>query len=253
VSVLYPFAAKPSYRLLQLTDCHLLADPEADYQQIKPYPRLAALVAALKNQTFDALLLTGDLTQDHSLASYQLLADLLKDWPSPVFYLPGNHDDPELMTQAFAKPPFVAATVLQGSGWKWFLLNTKGPTPAGEFDQPRLLELATLLQNDPTPVWLFCHHHPLPIGAAIDRHGLQRPDALLNLLRSQPQVKGLAHGHCHYAYQTQDPTGLRIVGCPATSVQFTLSAEWQTEDLGPQGCVWMFTANGEVTWEFIRL
>ncbi|RVU33157.1 3',5'-cyclic-nucleotide phosphodiesterase [Rheinheimera riviphila] len=261
MSAPYLFATKAHYRLLQLTDCHLLADPQADYQQIKPYQHLAALLGALKTQAFDALLLTGDLTQDHSLASYQLLADLLKDWPSPVFYLPGNHDEPDLMAQAFAKPPFVAATEVTANGWTWLLLNTKGATPAGEFDQPRLLELATTLQNTRTPVWLFCHHHPLPIGAAIDRHGLQHPEALLSLLTEHPQVKGLAHGHCHSAYQATHqigyqaghPAGLTIVGCPATSVQFTLSADWQTEDQGPQGCVWNFAADGSVHWEFIRL
>jgi len=257
VSACYPFAGKSSYRLLQLTDCHLLAEPLGDYQQIKPFQHLAKLVGTLKNQTFDALLLTGDLTQDHSLVSYQLLADVLQDWPSPVFYVPGNHDEPDLMAQAFAKPPFVAATELRGSGWTWLLLNTKGPTPAGEFDQPRLLELESLLKQDPTPVWLFCHHHPVAIGAAIDRHALEQPEALLRLLKDHPQVKGLAHGHCHYAYQTTYPTGhstaLTIVGCPATSVQFTLSAEWQTADQGPQGCIWNFAADGRVDWEFIRL
>lgn len=258
MSVSYQFAAKSSYRLLQLTDCHLLADPQGDYQQIKPYQHLSRLLERLKTQSFDALLLTGDLTQDHSLMSYQLLADLLQDWPSPVFYLPGNHDEPELLAQAFAKAPFIAATELRAKGWSWLLLNTKGPTPAGEFDQSRLLELATTLHNIRTPVWLFCHHHPLPIGAAIDRHGLQQPHMLLGLFAEHPQVKGLAHGHCHYAYQATYPRALQtpalqIVGCPATSVQFTLSTEWQTEDQGPQGCVWTFAADGSVDWEFIRL
>lgn len=253
MSARYQFAEKPFYRLLQLTDCHLLADPQGDYQQIKPYQHLASLLSALKNQPFDALILTGDLTQDHSLASYLLLAELLKDWSSPVFYLPGNHDEPALMAEAFAKPPFFAATELTASGWKWLLLNSKGPTPAGEFDPPRLVELEAALKKDPTPVWIYCHHHPIPIGAAIDRHSLQQPEALLTLLAAHPLVKGLAHGHCHHAYQTTHAAGLTIVGCPATSVQFTLSADWQTEDQGPQGCVWNFAADGSVYWEFIRL
>ncbi|MFN6970380.1 MAG: metallophosphoesterase [Rheinheimera sp.] len=252
MSDVYQFTAKPDYRLLQLTDCHLLADPDGEYQQIKPYQQLATLVRALNPQHFDALLLTGDLTQDHSLASYQLLADLFKTWPTPVFYVPGNHDEPSFMAKAFAEPPFVAATELQASGWTWLLLNTKGPTPAGEFGLAKQRQLAAALQNSGSSVWLFCHHHPLPIGAAIDRHALQHPDSLLAILTAQPQVKGLAHGHCHYAYQTQHTSGLRIVGCPATSVQFTLSPEWITEDLGPQGCIWNFAADGRVTWEFIR-
>lgn len=253
MSDVYQFAAKPQYRLLQLTDCHLLADPNGDYQQIRPYQHLAAMLSAMQNQRFDALVLTGDLTQDHSLASYQLLADLCQEWPSPVFYLPGNHDEPELMRQAFAKAPFVAATELRASGWTWLLLNSKGSTPAGEFTAARLLQLEQQLNTSQTPVWLFCHHHPLPIGAAIDRHGLLQPEALLALLAHQPHVKGLAHGHCHYAYHRQLTSGLQIVGCPATSVQFTLASEWLTENQGPQACIWNFAADGSVEWEFIRL
>ena len=253
MSEVYQFTAKPNYRLLQLTDCHLLATPDGDYQQIKPYQHLARLIDSLQGQHFDALLLTGDLTQDHSLNSYQLLADLLAGWPSPVFCLPGNHDDPALMAQAFAQPPFVAATELRASGWSWLLLNTKGPTPAGMFDAARLRQLQASLQHCAGAVWLFCHHHPSPIGAAIDRHGLEAAAPLFDLLATQPQVKGLAHGHCHYAYQRQHRPGFTIVGCPATSVQFTLTEDWRTEDQGPQGCIWNFAADGSVQWEFIRL
>lgn len=253
VTACYQFAEKSFYRLLQLSDCHLLAMPDGEYQQIRPYQQLAFLLDKLKKQQFDALILTGDLTQDHSLASYQRLADLLTDWPTPVFYLPGNHDEPDLMAQAFARPPFLAATQLRANGWQWLLLNTKGTTPAGEFSTARLGALASILDQAATPVWLFCHHHPIAIGAAIDRHGLLNPEPLLALLAARPLVKGLAHGHCHYAYQTEHPAGFAVVGCPATSVQFTLSAEWQTEDQGPQGCIWNFAADGEVTWEFIRL
>jgi Icc protein len=231
----------------------LLAEPDGDYQGIKPYRQVQALLTSLKSQPLDALILTGDLTQDHSLASYQLLAELLDDWPTPVFYLPGNHDEPTLMAQAFAKPPFVAATQLQANGWCWLLLNSKGATPAGEFSAEQLASLASALHQASTPVWLFCHHHPLPIGASIDRHALRQPEALLALMTSHAQVKGLAHGHCHYAYQRQHPAGFTIVGCPATSVQFTLTETWQTEDQGPQGCLWTFAAAGTVQWEFIRL
>ena len=165
----------------------------------------------------------------------------------------GSPLEAALMAQAFAEAPFVAATEICSEHWRWLLLNTKGETPAGYFPTERCDALVQQLDRDTRPVWLFCHHQPLPIGASIDQHGLQQPELLLSTLARFPQVKGLAHGHCHYAYQTQHPAGFWIVGCPATSVQFTLSDEWQTEDLGPQGCVWTFAADGEATWEFIRL
>ena len=97
----YVFALQDSYRVIQISDCHLLAEPDCWFYGVQPYRQLEALVSQLHQNQPDALILTGDLTQDHSLASYQLLAQLLSGWSCPVFYLPGNHDDMELMQQAF--------------------------------------------------------------------------------------------------------------------------------------------------------
>ncbi|MCT6698876.1 metallophosphoesterase [Rheinheimera sp. 4Y26] len=261
----YTFAPQATYRLLQLSDCHLLADKQGEYQHIQPYQHLKQLLLRYPATNFDAVILTGDLTQDHSLASYQHLAELLHNWQqnkaTPVFYLPGNHDDPALMTQAFSKAPFYHHSWLNLQGWTLGLLNTKGPTPAGEFDATRRSALALQLNQLSTPVWLFCHHQAAPVGSFIDTLGLQQPELFWQLLAQYPQVKGLAHGHCHYAYQRlfhlpqAGDRQLQIVGCPATSVQFKQTADWQTEDLGPQACVWTFSA-GEipaVSWEFIGL
>lgn len=265
MSLLYQFPPQAAYRLLQLSDCHLLAASEAEYQQIQPYQHLKNLLQAHPATAFDAVILTGDLTQDHSLASYQLLAELLRNWqqhkPTPVFYLPGNHDCPAMMIEAFAKTPFYAAEWLSLSGWLLGLLNTKGATPAGEFDEARRSTLVSQLKDANTPVWLFCHHQPAPIGSFIDTLGLQQPELFWQLLAQYPQVQGLAHGHCHFAYQRLWPLPytagrqLQIVGCPATSVQFKQTADWQTEDLGPQACVWTFNVGDTptVSWEFIGL
>ncbi len=254
----YQLPAKTGYRLLQLSDCHLLASRDGVYQQIQPWWHLKQLLQQLQSEPFDAVILTGDLTQDHSLASYQRLAELFADWPGPVLYLPGNHDDPALMAQAFAAAPFVAATEITAANWRFILLNTKGETPAGYFPIERCHALAHQLDGDTRLVWLFCHHQPLPIGASIDQHGLQQPELLLSTLARFPQVKGLAHGHCHYHYQRRyaDPQqqgSLQLVGCPATSVQFCLTPDWQTEDQGPQGLIWQFSANAEVSWQQVSL
>ncbi len=254
----YQLPAKTGYRLLQLSDCHLLASRDGVYQQIQPWWHLQRLLQQLQSEPFDAVILTGDLTQDHSLASYQRLAELFADWPGPVLYLPGNHDDPALMAQAFAAAPFVAATEITAANWRFILLNTKGETPAGYFPTERCHALAHQLDGDTRPVWLFSHHQPLPIGASIDQHGLQQPELLLSTLARFPQVKGLAHGHCHYHYQRRyaDPQqqgSLQLVGCPATSVQFSLTPDWQTEDQGPQGLIWQFSANAEVSWQQVSL
>jgi Icc protein len=245
---IYLSDATAQWRCYQISDCHFLADPEGYYQGIQPFRHLERLLATLEPYP---LILTGDLTQDHSEASYQLLADLLKNWPSPVFYLPGNHDDPALMAKVFAAAPFHSAKEIWCAGWQLLLLSTKGETPAGSFDNQRRQALTARLQDQPhRAAWLFCHHHPKPIGSSIDEHGLVESAEFCQLLDNTSKVKGLAHGHCHYAYHQPSETW-QIVGCPASSVQFKLAPEWLTEDQGPQACLWQFAVNQQVQWEFV--
>ena len=69
----------PVSSLVQITDCHLLATPDALYQGIKPYHHLRLVLDELRAEA-PLLILTGDLTEDHSADSYTLLQQLLADW-----------------------------------------------------------------------------------------------------------------------------------------------------------------------------
>lgn len=249
----YKLSPKSSYRVVQITDCHLLAEPEASYQGCQPAAHLAAIVKQLCLQVPDAVIFTGDLTQDHTAASYQLLHQLCLPLSCPVFLVPGNHDDVHELAQLSKQRPFQPAdTVLLGA-WQFFLLNTKSKTPAGEFPPERSSALSRALQRSTADFhWLFCHHHPLPLQCFIDKHGLAESQCFWQLLQQDSRIKGLAHGHAHLAYQ-RDEHGIHIVGCPASSVQFKVTPDWQTYNDGPQWCEWLFATNGQVSWQFKRL
>lgn len=101
---------------------------------------------------------------------------------------------------------------------------------------------------------------------ALDSIRQHLPDALLltgdvsqdhstesyQLLETEPRVRGLAPGHCHYAYAAVYQQ-IQLVGCPASSVQFLAANDWQTEDQGPQWCQWQFAAGGKVSWQFCKV
>ena len=249
----YQFALKPQYYLAQLSDCHLLGSAEGRYKGIRPAQHLAAIVQQLLHQQPDAVLLTGDVTQDHSDQSYQLLARLMAPLRCPVFCLPGNHDDISQLAALCQQAPFRPERSLALAGWQLLLLNSKGDTPAGVFPQAEQQWLAQQCrQNVSGAVWLFCHHHPLPLNCFIDKHGQQHQTQLWQAIAAQPRIQGIAHGHAHYAYQQQHRQ-VNIVGCPATSVQFLPTPDWQTQDGGPQWCDWYFSASGDVSWQFRRL
>lgn len=253
----YVFALQDSYRVIQISDCHLLAEPDCWFYGVQPYRQLEALVSQLHQNQPDALILTGDLTQDHSLASYQLLAQLLSGWSCPVFYLPGNHDDMELMQQAFVSSPFSPDTELSLGDWRLCLLNSKGPTPAGYFDTTRQQQLQQQLLSYPAEaaVWLFCHHHISPMGSFIDQHIQLDARELWQIIGSDRRIKGVAHGHCHYAY-AKIQQGIQLVGCPASSVQFLLTPDYQPVAARPGYIEWIFNANAKaasaVDWQFLE-
>lgn len=249
----YQFPVKSRYRLVQITDCHLLATADGWYKQVQPAVHLHAIVRYLQQEQPDAVVLTGDLTQDHSAASYQLLANLLAPLTCPIFCLPGNHDDLSELAQLTGQKPFQPERNLQLSDWQVLLLNTKGESPAGVFpasEQRWFAQQCQLTQaND---IWLFCHHHPAPLGCFIDKHGQQQQTELWQAIAAEPRIRGVGHGHAHYAYQ-RIQQAVSVVGCPASSVQFLPTPDWQTVNYGPQWCDWEFAGNGHVSWQFRRL
>ncbi|HEX5792139.1 MAG TPA: metallophosphoesterase [Rheinheimera sp.] len=249
----YVFSEKKQYRLAQITDCHLLQSADEYYHQVLPAQHLAAIVSQLLTEQPDAVILTGDLTQDHTGASYRLLAELMQPLQCPVFMTPGNHDDIAMLSRLSASPPFRSEQSLQLNGWQLLLLNTKGVTPAGVFSAAQQQWLVQQCNNSVQGnLWLFCHHHPLPLNCFIDKHGQQDQAALWQSITAQPRIRGIAHGHAHYAYQ-RVAHGVNVVGCPASSVQFLATPDWQTVDNGPQWCDWFFSADGDVSWQFRRL
>ncbi len=249
----YLFPAKTQYHLAQITDCHLLADKHGFYQQVQPARHLAAIVQQLLTEQPDAVLLTGDLTQDHTAASYQLLAHLLMPLQCPVFVTPGNHDDMAMLAALMQQAPFRAERSLVLGNWLIALLNSKGETPAGAFHPQEQQWLTSQLQHSAaSDIWLFCHHHPLALNWFIDKHGQQDGRRLWQSILADSRIRGIGHGHAHFAYQLQHQ-GVNIVGCPASSVQFLATADWQTYDAGPQWCDWLFAADGRVSWQFRQL
>jgi len=138
----------------------------------------------------------------------------------PVYYLSGNHDDPALLTQYLAVPPFCQTTYFSIENWQFFLLASKTNTPAGVISESTLQQLteqcsATQFQ------FLLLHHHPIDVGYFIDRHGLANQQQFWQRIQPYPSIKAIACGHVHRALQITEPSsGTVLYTCPATSIQF---------------------------------
>lgn len=217
-------------RLVQITDCHLHADPLARSRAGFPLRQLQAVVAHARRQRPDVLLVSGDISQDATPASYQHALAAFAELDCPWYWLPGNHDHPQHMADA---RPLLDQVDL--GEWRLLLLNTQVEgQPYGEVGEHQCQWLAEQLADDPRPTLIAMHHQPLPVGAEwMDAIGLQDRERLWASLEGHAQVKAVLCGHIHQAFAARhahgtgsgDATHVAVYGTPATADQFLPGAD----------------------------
>ncbi len=234
-------------RLLQISDLHLRADPQGFLRGAITLETLrACLSEAMTAGPYDAILVSGDLTQDEP-AAYAHLQQLLGASVIPVLCLPGNHDDPGALQSAFGNSPFqTLGHVVLGN---WLLIGLDSTEPgrdSGRLSSSELRRLDETLARFPDrPTVVALHHPPVMLGSRwIDALGLLEAEQFWAVIDRHPNVRCVVFGHAH---QTYDSTRghVRILGAPATSAQFLPGSDdfamderppgWRVINLDPSG------------------
>ncbi len=89
--------------LCQISDPHIVPEGRLAYGRVDTagmLERCVRKIAALPRVP-DALVVTGDLTDHATLEEYGLLGELLAPLSMPVYLATGNHDDRDVLQQAF--------------------------------------------------------------------------------------------------------------------------------------------------------
>lgn len=211
--------------LLQLTDLHLLASPEATMLGVNTAHYFHAVLeqALATRKPIDLILLTGDLAQEACQASYQYLLDSLKGLAIPCICLPGNHDDYALMQQVLNTADVNCRKQVFLKNWQIISLNSQIPgDPGGRLAERELAFLDACLRDYPEHHALIAvHHHCVPTNSAwMDTMMIENSDALFAVIEKYPQARAIVTGHIH---QLMDITkgSVRVLGTPSTCFQFT--------------------------------
>ncbi|WP_373186946.1 3',5'-cyclic-AMP phosphodiesterase [Halopseudomonas sp.] len=224
--------------IVQLTDSHLYADPDADLLGLDTSDSLGAVVDLVLEEVsrVDLVLATGDIAQDGSERAYRRFIAAVEPLPAPCYWIPGNHDDATLMARIGADTGFSKDWIDAGN-WRIVMLDSSIPgAVAGHLSvsQLELLELA--LDGAGERFVMVClHHHPVPIGCDwMDPLGLLNVDDLLPRLRADRRVKVVLWGHIHQELD-QQLDGLRLLATPSTCVQFARHSSDFATDTRPPG------------------
>lgn len=211
-------------KIVQITDLHLFAESEQCLLGVSTLTSLKALVKHLEHldPQPDLLLLTGDLSQDGTRASYEFVQTLLSPLKIPVYWLPGNHDCIEVMERSLIHPLFQPSKSFQTNGWQFVLLNSQEfGCVHGRLSPQNLVWLDRQLHRAPNlPTLVSLHHPPFAVDSTwLDSSILQNTAELLEVLDRHPQVKLVVFGHIHQEFQRQR-NSVTYLGSPSSCIQF---------------------------------
>ena len=199
--------------IVQISDLHFLRKGVLSFGKVDTHGHLAACIETIKawRPAPDVVLITGDLTNDGDLQTYQALADMLTTLSLPCYPIPGNHDDRELIRAVF---PDIKALSASGplcyaiDDWPVRIValdSLVDGKPYGRLGEEQLDWLARTLEADRgKPTLVMLHHPPFKTGIGhMDWSMLRDADAFAAVIEQHPQVERVLAGHVHRAVQVR--------------------------------------------------
>ena len=227
--------------LTQITDLHLGTDASATLGGVPTLASFAAVLQAVADQGrgTDTLLLTGDLASHCQPEAYRLLNSTLNAHHKQAIWLPGNHDDSELMAANLVN--FPPRSVVDLGAWGLLTLDSSQPNkPGGHISDLQLQHVEQGLQTLAGKyILLAMHHSPLPVGCAwLDKQQIDNQQQLQELLSRQGNVRAVITGHVHQQFDGHWGQ-LPIYSTPSSCVQFKQHSEDFALSEQPPGYRWL--------------
>lgn len=198
---------------VQISDLHYLKQGVLSFGQVDTHACLERCIKEIKGLEFppNAVLITGDLTNDGDLETYQALAEMLATLDLPLYPIPGNHDDRNLIRKAFPKveelsPEGPLCYAIEHFPVRVLALDSSVDGDArGYLGAVQLDWLTTKLDEEPEkPVIVMLHHPPFKTGIGhMDYSMLGDAEDLASVIQAYPKVERVLCGHVHRAVQTR--------------------------------------------------
>lgn len=240
-----------SVRLVQITDTHLYADANGELVGMNCEEGLQDVLSLIRREERGLVtaLCTGDISQDNSEESYQRFHAAVASLAIPQYWIPGNHDEEQVMKRAVSSDNPCFTKSFRLPGWRVIMLNTHVEGQVhGELSlsEMRFLEqeLAAAVHEH---VLICLHHNCLPVDAAwLQEHALVNSSELLDVIDRHEQVKGVLFGHIHQEYE-RSRNSVLYLGSPSTCIQFHPSNDEFALDTCNPGYRWLeLYSNGRI-------
>lgn len=211
-------------RLVQVTDTHLQGEANGKLLGMDTDRSLQAVLDLVQHEqpVIDLVLGTGDLSNHGECGAYERLLDYFAGLGAEHVWLPGNHDDRDMMTSV-AGAARLAGEVRIGH-WQIVLLDSQLPGQVGGYlgddELGRLDRLLTAAAADGLYSLICLHHQPVPIGCTwLDQQMVADAANFFRTVDAYPGVRAILWGHVHQQYE-RERGAMRLMSTPSTCIQF---------------------------------
>ena len=216
-------------RFLQITDCHLGEEVGERLVGMDTDESLNLVIDLIKQRELtnvapDFILATGDLANHESAKAYQRLQEKLSVLSAPSAWLPGNHDNYQLMLDTVGAER-VPKLVSIGR-WRIVMLDSAVPGQVpGRLGEKQIEDLGKTLAviEEDAHVIIALHHQPIKVGSEwIDGQRVEDGEAFIESLSGDHRIKAVIWGHVHQEFEARDLriASARLLAAPSTCIQF---------------------------------
>jgi 3',5'-cyclic-AMP phosphodiesterase len=205
--------------ILHLSDLHLPSTVGDLVAGVDTYACLDRVldVCAWRCPELDAVVLTGDQTEDAGVMVHRRLRDRVTQCADRVVAVPGNHD-----LQGANESVWGGESCIEIGQWRLIGVDTTLPgEPHGDIDVERLCARLDRLDERWT---VLAMHHPPVSPARNPAFLLNGADELVRAVRDRRHIRAVLTGHVHTPFEaTVD--GCALLGGPSTAIPVAHSGE----------------------------
>lgn len=249
-----------SIKIIQITDPHLFASSQQQLLGVNTTSSFLAVVKHIKatQLNLDMVLATGDISHDGSSKSYNLFFTAIKPLAPIIRSLPGNHDDSHTLRQEWLS---YNQSYTDIGNWRIIALDTTIKNSNNGYldnQQLDLLEQACIAAND-RHILIAMHHNPVAMTSQwLDSMMVSNQANFFARIKPYKNIKAVLWGHVHQAYDEfltlTAQHKIRMLACPATSIQFKpQSQKFALDNIAPGYRVLELKNNGDIYTKVIRV
>ena len=183
-------------KLIHLSDIHLTENGQ-EIWGVNPLENFRKAIQKIKElDAVDAIVVSGDLSNDGNRWSYKFIDETLASVGIPAYCCPGNHDNLKEFYHGYEPSFYSICEAFELSGWTVLMLNSAVEGMSrGYID---LEKLKQQLRASHGPIAIVLHHPPIEQNGWLNRKLLENRHEFNNLICQAGNVKLVLYGHTHY-------------------------------------------------------